>query len=201
MYIPAAFRIEDQAVLLEFIEKYSFGVLVSIVDGRHFATHLPFLVNRDPPALWTHVAKANPQWYDIRDRQEVLAIFQGPHSYISPSCYAIAEAVPTWNYAVVHAYGSATIVDSASLEQMVDRLVTKYESGRPSPWPNRLPEEFRSKLMQAIVGIEIHITSLEGKFKLGQNRSAADQEALVSHLSAGSASERDLASFMRAWRE
>ncbi len=186
MYRPKAFVISDTQQLHSFIEQYSFATLVSSVDGNPFATHLPFLFDPDTSehgVLLGHMARANPHWQTFSAGQAVLVIFQGPHSYISPSWYETAPAVPTWNYAAVHVYGVPRIIeDSERLAVLVDRLTAVYEAGMPQPWPGDVPADFKQKLLKAIVGFVIDITHIEGKFKLGQNRPLEDQEAVAQRL-------------------
>lgn len=186
MYIPKAFLVSDTAVLQDFIERNSFATLISTVDGQLFATHLPLILDRTRSpqgALLGHVARANPQWRSFDGQQAALAVFHGPHAYVSPSWYATSPAVPTWNYAAVHAYGVPHIVEDPSwLSDLVDRLIRIYEAGMPQPWPGILPTDFRANLLQAIVGFVMDIDRIEGKFKLGQNRSTADQQGVVRHL-------------------
>jgi transcriptional regulator len=197
MYIPNHFRIDHHETLFGFVERYSFATLVSTVDGSPFATHLPMVIDRQRNAVLGHVARANPHWRSFDGNSEALAIFSGPHAYISPSWYAASPAVPTWNYAAVHVYGRPTLVDASATADIVDTLVAKYESHRPKPWPNDLPADFRDRLLAAIVGFEMPIERIEGKFKLGQNRSEADQLRTIAHLQAGSAEDRALAEFIR----
>ena len=186
MYVPKAFRVTDRTVLETHLTSHSFATLVSTVDGHHFATHLPLIL--DPTqaprgALLGHVARANPHWRAFDGQQEVLAIFHGPHAYISPSWYATSPAVPTWNYAVVHVYGVPRIIDDpAWLSDLVNQLTALYEGGQPHPWQAKLPADLRADLLKAIVGFVIDIDRIEGKFKLGQNRPLDDQRGAVRHL-------------------
>jgi transcriptional regulator len=173
MYIPAGFLVEDPAQLQEFMRRYSFATLVSQHDGAPFATHLPMLLEQEsapPERLIGHVARANPQWRSA-DGQRVLVIFQGPHAYVSPGWMEARNVVPTWNYVAVHAYGTLRLIeDPERLLQIVRRTVDVYESGRPEPWSVDQPDaEFISNLLTAIVGLEIDIDRLEGKWKLNQN--------------------------------
>jgi transcriptional regulator len=170
MYTPAHFQIDDLGTLHAFIQRHSFATLVSQEGGVPQATHLPFLLNPTQNTLISHMARANPQWSHFTN-SEVLVIFTGPHAYISPAWYATQPAVPTWNYTAVHAYGIPRIITQHDrFAQMLHDLVELYESGRPNRWDGQLPPEFRDGLMKGIVGLEIQITRLEGKFKLGQNR-------------------------------
>ena len=186
MYIPKAFHVADHQVLWEFIEANSFATLISVLDGKPFATHLPLLFDRTRAAhgaLLGHVARANPQWRAFDGKGEALAIFQGPHAYVSPSWYATAPAVPTWNYTAVHVYGAPRVIDDdKAFSELLDRLIAVYEAERPTPWPGILPADFRAHLMQGIVGFAMDIERIEGKFKLSQNRSREDQRRVIEHL-------------------
>jgi transcriptional regulator len=129
------------------------------------------------------MARANPQWQHFLNGQEVLVIFQGPHAYISPSWYKTSPAVPTWNYAAVHAYGMpALITDETRLLALLRETIATYERSFPLPWPGDLPEEFRDRMMRGVVGFEIPLSRIEGKFKLGQNRSAEDRQSIYEAL-------------------
>jgi transcriptional regulator len=186
MYIPQAFRVTDRQLIDEFIESHSFATLVSTVEGKPFATHLPLLLDRTRSAhgaLLGHVARANPQWHAFDGRQEALAIFQGPHAYVSPSWYASSPAVPTWNYTAVHVYGVPQVIDDEqAFSGLLDRLIAFYEAGMPKPWSGQLPTDFRTNLMKGIVGFVLDIERVEGKFKLSQNRSHEDQRRVVAQL-------------------
>jgi transcriptional regulator len=195
MYIPTAFRADDRPALYELIERHGFGTLVSVIDGAPFATHLPFLLDRARGVLLGHVARANPHARAV-DGSPALVIFQGPHAYVSPSWYATAPAVPTWNYAAVHVYGTASLLDEARLGDLLERLVTKYESGRERPWAMDLPADYRQKMVQAVVGFEVPLARVEGKFKLSQNRPAEDRAGVIRALAVGGEDERALAEFM-----
>src|SRR5262245_32355226 len=137
MYIPTAFAELDLTRLHDFIEEHSFGLLVSQVDGVPFATHLPFLLQRTTGSQGTlvgHVARANPQWRQAAG-QNALAIFSGPHTYISPTWYEAEQVVPTWNYTAVHAYGRVQVVEGeGALLDIVQRLVRVHEQAMPRPW-------------------------------------------------------------------
>jgi transcriptional regulator len=186
MYIPKPFHVGDPQILHEFIDSNSFATLVSTIDGKPFATHLPLLFDRASSAhgmLLGHVARSNPQWHAFDGKQEALAIFQGPHAYVSPSWYATSPAVPTWNYTAVHVYGVPQVIDDEStLSDLLDRLIACYEAGMPRPWPGVLPADFRVNLMRGIVGFAMNIERIEGKFKLSQNRSHEDQRRVIERL-------------------
>jgi transcriptional regulator len=186
MYIPKAFREDDITTLHEFIQIYSFATLITQHEGLPFATHLPFLLDseRGPNGtLLAHMARANPQWHDFNSAQEVLAIFQGPHAYISPSWYEVELSVPTWNYAVVHAYGIPRIIeDSEEFYQFLQILIETHEAQFENPWPFQLPDDYLQKMIRGIVGFAIEITRLEGKFKMSQNRTESEQENVIAAL-------------------
>jgi transcriptional regulator len=172
MYIPTAFAEADPIKLHDFIEQNSFGLLVSQVDGLPFATHLPFLLGRTAGphgTLLCHVARANPQWREARG-QTALAIFTGPHAYVSPTWYEAEQVVPTWNYAAVHVYGRVqTVEDECGLLEIVQEMVSFYEQPMPRPWAFDASSTFAKRLLAQIVGMRIEIEKIEGKFKLNQN--------------------------------
>jgi transcriptional regulator len=145
------------------------------------------------------MARANEQWRHFEADPNVLCIFMGPHAYVSPSWYAAKVAVPTWNYAAVHAYGTARLEDDAFLRRTIEDTTSTYESGMPSPWRMPIPEDYVATMMKAIVGFSVRITRLEAKYKLGQNRSQEDRRGTLAGLEAtadpGSAA---LAAFARA---
>ena len=187
MYIPSAFRIEDPSKLADFIRRHSFAALITHDGKAPFASHLPMLYRPEVGrhgTLVSHMARGNPQWQHFTSGAEVLAIFHGPHSYISPSWYQTTPAVPTWNYAAVHAYGVPTIMsDHQKVVSLLRETVSTYESSFNQPWTGDLPDDFRDKLMHGIVAFEIPVTRIEGKFKLGQNRSEADIQRVFDALS------------------
>ncbi|HVA77024.1 MAG TPA: FMN-binding negative transcriptional regulator [Candidatus Binataceae bacterium] len=206
MYIPKAFEVTDTRILHQFIEAHSFATIVSNDADAMLASHVPLTLEHAGgahPSLAGHFARANPHWRALAASRQCLAIFNGPHSYISPSWYATAPAVPTWNYAAVHVYGRARIIDdSAWVAGLLDRMIAIYEARQARPWPGILPVEFRAKLTEAIVGFEIEIDRIEGKFKLGQNRPAEDQLGALRNLErGGDAAARELASLIRSHLE
>jgi transcriptional regulator len=172
MYIPPAFSETDLTRLHDFIERYSFGLLVSQVDGLPFATHLPFLVDRTSGphgTLVCHVARANPQWQHAAG-QTALAVFSGPHAYISPTWYEADNVVPTWNYAAVHAYGRLKVVEQkGALLDVVQKMVQVYEQAMPRPWTFDPSTTFVERMLTQIVGLHLEIDKIEGKWKLNQN--------------------------------
>ncbi len=205
MYIPKTDQITDIATLHRFIKDHSFATIVSVVEGRIFGTRVPMLL--DPSrgqtgTLTGHLARANPQWRSFDGRTEAMIAFDGPHAYISPNWYATAPAVPTWNHATVHAYGRPRVIeDKGQLESAVDRLVAAYEAHMPNPWPaaGQLSAEFKAKLLPAIVGFEMEIERVDGKFKFGTNRPKEDQLSMVRHLEKNSSAiARDLAEMIKS---
>lgn len=187
-YIPRHFRVDDADALERFVDANGFGTLVSAGEAGLSVSHVPFLAERGEGGrlrLLGHVARANGHWRELEAAGEVLAIFEGPHGYVSPGWYANHPSVPTWNYAVVHARGAARVLEPAVLAQLLDRLTRKYEDARPSPWRMQgLPEDYTARMLEAIVGFEIAVERLEGKFKLSQNRRPEDVAAVIAGLEA-----------------
>jgi len=185
VYLPPAFTESREEVLLAHIERHDFGLLATQGTAGLIASQIPFLAERRDGALYLqgHIARANPQGADL-DGAEALVIFPGPHAYISPSWYAAGPAVPTWNYASVHAYGPARQIDDAAwLRDLVRRLSERHEAREPTPWDMQgLPEDYVRSMLNGIVGIEIAVSRLEGKFKLSQNRPAADRPRIIAAL-------------------
>lgn len=185
-YIPRHFRIDERAELEAFVAVHAFGTLVSNTAAGLAASHLPFLPVKAPDGalrLAGHMARANDHWKTLESAGEVLVIFEGPHAYVSPTWYRNHPAVPTWNYAVVHARGRARLTPPEALPVLLDALANVYEEGRPAPW--RLaaqPPEFTARMLPAIVGFEIDVVRLEGKFKLSQNRAAEDVAGVIAAL-------------------
>ena len=194
MYIPSSFRVTDQKMLTEFMQRQSFATLVSSEQDGPIATHLPMLYRADVGSyggLVSHMARADPQWKCFESSQELLAIFHGPHSYISPSWYEEQVTVPTWNYAAVHAYGVAKIIDDHDrMVRLLDETVKLDESGFDQPWPGEIPDDYRDMLIKGIVAFEIPISRVEGKFKLSQNHSDADRQGVFDALSKSSDTEK-----------
>jgi transcriptional regulator len=164
----------------EFIDEFSFGIVISkSLEG----THLPYILNKEEGefgTLYGHIAKANPQWKRLSGK-EVLVIFSGPDAYISPTWYATSSAAPTWNYAAVHVYGVAEILNTTQTREVVEQTVYKFE---PSLLVERkiLTNELLEKLLPGIVGFKITISRIEGKLKLGQQRTSEDQRGVVEGL-------------------
>jgi transcriptional regulator len=202
MYIPAAFAETDQGKLHDFIERHGFGLLVSQVGGRAFGSHLPFLLDRTAGPngmLVGHVARANPQWRDAAG-QAVLAIFSGPHAYVSPTWYEAEQVVPTWNYTAVHAYGQIRVIeDETTLLWIVQESARFYEQSLPRPWQLDDSGPFVKRMLAQIVGFRIEIETLEGKWKLNQNHPAERRRKVVRALRGqGDENARAVADLMQA---
>lgn len=198
-YVPRHFRVDDAAALERFVEAYGFCTLVSAGTDGLWASHVPMRAVRGEGGglrLEGHMARANGHWQALAQAGEALAIFEGPHGYVSPSWYAHHPSVPTWNYAVVHARGQARILPPEALPGLLDRLSRQYEDGRPAPWRmGDLPADYTPKMLAAIVGFEIAVERLEGKFKLSQNRRPEDVEGVIAALEREG--QEELAALMR----
>ncbi len=186
MYTPSAFAVLDRDSLHSFIEAHTFATVVSSDGEITDASHLPLLLNRDVGEhgqLVGHFAKANPHWKNL-DGRSVLAIFHGPHAYISPTWYAERNVVPTWNYVAVHARGTLRLEhDRDRLLGIVRQTVEVYESTMPTPWQLESTEpNFIDGLLGGIVGFTIEIDQLEGKWKLNQNHSDERRQKVIAGL-------------------
>jgi transcriptional regulator len=193
MYQPAHHREDRLEVQHALIRAFPLGTLVTAGASGLVANHVPFLIDPEASKLGTlraHVARANPQWREFDPAQEALVIFQGSERYISPSWYETkretGKVVPTWNYAVVHAYGPMKIIeDQAWLRQQIEDLTRFNEAPRAEPWAvNDAPESFVAAMARGIVGLEIEIARIEGKWKVSQNRPEADRRSVVEGLRA-----------------
>ncbi len=185
MYIPKHFEEKDMAVVEALVREFGFATLVSIVDGRPWATHIPLelVVDGSDWKLYGHIARANPQWRNLVNGPEVLAIFMGPHSYISPSWYDQAN-VPTWNYQAVHLHGKATILEGEALESMLRQLMHRYESAhaaQPLSY-DKIPRDLLDKNLRGLVGLEIPVSKIEAVSKLSQNRNETSYHSITDHL-------------------
>jgi transcriptional regulator len=188
VYLPPAFTEARPEVLMAHLERHDFALLVSHGPQGMVASHIPFLVEQrgEELHLLGHLARPNPQVADLSQGGEVLAIFNGPHAYISPRWYANGPAVPTWNYADVHAYGTVRLIDDAVwLRGFLERLAQRHEAGSETPWRMEdQPPAYMSGMLRGIVGLDITVTRLEGKFKLSQNRPANDRPRVIAALDA-----------------
>lgn len=199
IYIPKHFVEQDIGRLHALIRAENFGTLISNGANGIEVSHLPFLLDAGRHVLRAHMARGNPQWQSLASAAEVVAVFHGPHHYVSPSWYANHPSVPTWNYAVVHVTGRPRLIeDPAQLEAMVRDLVEQHEALSPVPWRMELPPDYQGKMISGIVGFEIDIARIEGKFKLSQNRPAGDRPLVVEALEKiGSDDARGVAALMR----
>jgi transcriptional regulator len=186
LYIPEFNRLNDTTVALSFMRANPFAIVVSAGEESPFATHIPVLVKEAAGGILLrgHVARANPHWKMLEQERETLAIFHGPHAYISPSLYGSRESVPTWNYAAVHAYGRARVFHQAEpLTEVLLETIAFFDQGYLDQWRD-LNENYRAKMLSQIVGFEIAVERLEAKFKLSQNRPRADQSRIIQSLEA-----------------
>ena len=204
MYIPKYFRNESVENISEFIEENGFAILINQVDNRPWATHLPLMLdtnNEGNQVLSGHISRANKQWHTFENDTEVLAIFNGPHAYISSSLYD-HENVPTWNYQVVHVYGKIKIIEGDSLKAKLGKLMDKYEKNSDHPVAiDHMSEELLNREIKGIVGFEIEITDIQAASKLSQNRDEKNYKNIIDHLEkSGDPSSRDLAIIMKEQR-
>lgn len=210
MYIPKHFEETRVDVLHQLIREHAFAALVTLGPDGLNANHIPFEINPEPAPFGTlrgHVARANPVWKDAAPGTEALVMFQGPSTYITPSWYATkketGKVVPTWNYAMVHAYGPLRAVEDAGwLRGLLGQLTDHHESRRSEPWKLAdAPDEFIERQMKAIIGIEIPITRLIGKWKVSQNRPAVDRDGVIAGLAQnGDAPSQAMAELVRQYK-
>jgi transcriptional regulator len=206
MYTPSHFEESRWPVLHELMQRHPFAAIVANTSGGLEANHVPLILDAGRGASGTlrgHIARANGMWQQVPAGTEVLVIFQGVNHYISPRWYPSkkehGKVVPTWNYAIVHAHGRIEwFHDRAWLRALLETTTNHHESGQPAPWHvSDAPEEYVQRMLGAIVGFEIPIDRIAGKWKLSQNRSEADRAGVVSGLSAhAEASAREMAALI-----
>jgi transcriptional regulator len=199
MYQPPAFREDRIEVQHQLIRAHPLGLLITAGPGGLLANLFPFMLDAEGPdhgTLRLHIARANPQWKELEAVGECLVVFQGPQDYVTPSWYATkretGKVVPTWNYATVHAWGKPRVMkDDSWLRRQIEDLTRSRESRRDAPWQvDDAPEDFIAMQMRAIVGVEIPITRIEGKWKMSQNRPEADRSGVIAGFrEAGAAGE------------
>ena len=198
MYTPKYNQITNTPEAVDFMQKYSFATIITVVEGMPTATHLPFIVEQrgDQIVLVSHFAKANHQSADVFSCTP-LVIFTEPHAYISPAHYEKELNVPTWNYLAVHAYGKATLIDEkAQVTQLLEKMIGFYEAGYMQQW-NNLPDDYKTKMMNGIVAFEIAVDDLQGKSKLSQNRTQQERENIISSFSkSADKNELEIAEYM-----
>ena len=208
MYVPSQFQEDDLNALQQYIRDYGFGLLIVADDEGIEANHVPFYLNSDEDGgqgtLQCHLARGNPVWRRLQGGARVLAVFQGPDAYISPSLYATkaetGRVVPTWNYLAVHVEGRARVVDDAGwLTAHLHRLTDQQERVMRAPWSvDDASEDFTDRLIAAIVGVEIMIESLTGKVKASQNQPEKNRQSVKAGLeAAGEDSQRAIAMLIR----
>lgn len=183
MYIPHHFKNTNIEAVKEFINSNGFGILISTIEGKPFATHIPLQLSHETDRLFGHISRANTQWkhFETKDNN-VLAIFTGPHAYISSSWYN-HENVPTWNYIAVHVYGNARIIQGQELYDSLKHLVDKHEkdSAKPVSMETMSPEYLKNSL-KGLVGFEITITEIQASYKLSQNRDDENYSNIIKEL-------------------
>lgn len=191
MHIPSAFRQNDLDLMRELMRSHPLGMLISQGASGLVASQIPFLIYGDEGEhgmLRAHIARANPQWQDLAGASECLVVFQGEHGYVSPSWYAAKaehhRVVPTWNYITVHAWGKPCITEDARwLHRQLDDLTCSQEKRRLRPWSlNDALKDYIASMTRSIVGVEIPIARLEGKWKLSQNRPEPDRAGVIAGL-------------------
>jgi transcriptional regulator len=193
VYVPKHFAVTDVATLHALVREHAFATLVSVLDGEPFATHVPLLLDPGRGPLGTlvgHVARGNPHARAFDGATPTLAVFRGPHAYVSPRWYASGSNVPTWNYLAVHAVGRPRVLDDAKqVRDLLVRTAALYESS-PEPWTlDAVPSRYAERLQNAIVAFELPIEKLVGKHKLSQNKSPADRAGVVAALRAAGDAE------------
>lgn len=197
MYVPRQFDMSAIEDIERRIAEDAFALLVSTIDGVPFATHLPMVARQTDEGglvLAGHVARANPHWKHFDGETDSLAIFSGPHAYVSPRWYVTPGLVPTWNYEAVHVYGTLhAIEDADATKAVLDQLTGVFEAGAAEPWSTaRMEAASLTAMMRGIVAFEMRATRIEGKSKMSQNRSADDVAGVIRELS-GSPREIDRA--------
>lgn len=194
MYTPNHFKEDDHHKLQQYIRDYSLGLLVVADDEGIEANHLPFHLNPEDGSLGylqCHLARSNPVWQRMRDGARVLAVFQGPNAYVSPSWYPTkaetGRVVPTWNYLAVHVQGTVRVIEDPSwLKRHLHQLTDQHEAGMAVPWSvDDAPADFTARLLDAIVGVEIRIETLTGKLKASQNQPERNRMGVKAGLESG----------------
>jgi transcriptional regulator len=200
MYLPKHFEAPDREHALAIMREHPFAILVSTAaTGEPFATHAPLAIDvrGENIVLVGHFARANPHSALLAERPDVLAIFNGPHAYVSPTRYTTRKAVPTWNYIAVHAYGTARVHEPLPAKDTAQkRLIDDHEPEYAEHWRG-LDAAYQESMLGGITVFEITVTRLEAKFKLSQNRPAADRANVGTNQAAGTENEQALAGWMR----
>lgn len=204
MYIPTLFKQDNSEEVKDFLRKNSFGILVSTVGNKPWATHIPMELDTNTAGkdvLLGHISRGNKQWRDFTNNEEVLAIFSGPHAYVSSSWYD-HENVPTWNYIAVHVYGTLRVIDGEELLISLKKLVNKYEAMSEHPVSvEGMSEKMLESELKGIVGFEIQITAIEAAYKLSQNRDTRNKERIIEELTKrGDISSAEIAASMKSYK-
>jgi transcriptional regulator len=199
MYIPKINLTTDKDEIVSFMRQFSFATIITANDNIPVATHLPFVVTfqEDNIILTSHFAKANQQWKEI-ENNKVLVIFSEPHAYISTKNYENEINVPTWNYISIHAYGQGKIItETEGVFKVLETTINNYDTSFKQQW-DKLPEEYKLKMANGIVAFEIHVTELQAKKKLSQNRTDLEKQKIIDTLSkSNDTNEQLIAEFMK----
>lgn len=201
MYIPRRYEEKDAEVVHAFIRDHSFAILISVLGGVPVGTHIPLLLEKDDQGrdiLVGHISRGNDQKHTLVDGAKVLAIFPGPHAYVSPRWYTQIN-VPTWNYMAVHVYGVLTVMEGEVLRAALSRLMRNYEHGMPKPVAmEEIPEKQLAAEMRGIVGFSILVEEIQAAYKLSQNRDEASYQEVTRELASGDEVARAVAAEMEA---
>lgn len=184
MFIPGLYKNENVEEVRTFLKENGFGILIGQVDGKISGAHIPMVLDKNEngeDVLVGHLAKANPQTKSIKDNQEVLTIFNGPHSYISSSWYQ-KENVPTWNYVAVHVYGTIKVIEGEALFESLKKLVHKYEQHSENPISVEKMSSKTLRQIHGIIGFSIKVHEIQAAYKLSQNRDTRDYNAIIHEL-------------------
>jgi transcriptional regulator len=199
MYIPKLYLTEDKTEILSFIKTYSFAAIVTVKDNFQTATHLPFAVceTGNEIILTSHFSKANLQWKEITENN-VLVIFTEPHAYISPKHYDSEMNVPTWNYIAIHVYGKGRIIaEQEESFAVLDTMINTFEKEYKTQW-DKLPLEYKTKMLNGIVTFQIHVTDIQAKKKLSQNKKETERQRIISAFeNSNNSNEKTIAEYMK----
>jgi len=204
MYTTSQNRIDDPATQCAFMRRHSFAALVTSASGAIQASHLPFLIEESAAAvqLHAHMAKPNPQWRDLLDAEgaaaEVMVLFGSPHAYVSPRHYERAQAVPTWNYAAIHAYGTPRLIEAHEAKlDLMRRLIALHDTDYAARFPS-LPKSYIAAMLDGVVAFSIAVTRVDARFKLSQEKSSVERARIAAELDASDDSAaRETAALMR----
>jgi transcriptional regulator len=199
LYEPRHFKVDDRALAIEIMLAHPFATLASVIDGEPVFTHLPLHVVQDGERLHLvgHIARANGHGAAL-DGGSATAIFHGGNAFVSPSLYAVREAVPTWNYIAVHVTGRVERMDSSGAKEgVLKTLIDRHDPAYRAQWDEELSEDYKERQKGAIVGLRLHAERVQAKFKLSQNRPVEDQRRVRAAMAAGDASAQALGTWMR----